>query len=226
MIDDDTNTRMKNGVDAACAVSVSRTKSPMAANTQNIAKPHTSAITYASTMPPKVPWNPKPTAIADERDDREQRRLAQEVGDGPSTDDGRARHRQRPEPLDQPRLRVLGEEDAHAEPVEDGDLREVAGDQVVDVRQAGNVDRPAEHVHEQQQEHHRLDDAEHEQLRRAQQVLDVAPGDHARVVQRGAARQTVGDRRVGGRSGRDAVIVRPPWVASRCRSSVGRWCGR
>ena len=41
MIADDTNTRMKNGVDAACAVSASRTKSPMAANTQNSAKPHT-----------------------------------------------------------------------------------------------------------------------------------------------------------------------------------------
>ena len=62
MIDDDTNTRMKNGVDAACAVSVSRTKSPMAANTQNIAKPHTNAITYASTIPPKLPWNRKPTS--------------------------------------------------------------------------------------------------------------------------------------------------------------------
>ena len=84
-------------------------------------------------MPPKLPWKLNPTMMPTTRDDREQRGLAQQVGDGAATDDGGARHRQRPEAVDQARLRVLGEEDAHAEAVEDGDLRQVPGDEVLDV---------------------------------------------------------------------------------------------
>ena len=58
---------MKNGVDAACAVSVSRTKSPMAANTQNSAKPHTSAIDVREHDAAEAArGSRKPTAIADD----------------------------------------------------------------------------------------------------------------------------------------------------------------
>ena len=92
MIDDDTNTRMKKGVVAACAVSASRTKSPIAANTQNNAKPHTSSDHVRKDDAPRS--SQEAEAHHDDPTTRmisEQHDLTQEVGDSAATDErGRA----------------------------------------------------------------------------------------------------------------------------------------
>ena len=95
---------------------------------------------------------------------------------------GRAGHRQRPEALDEPLLQVVGEADARRERTEDDRLHEDARHQVVDVvLVAGHGDAAAEHVAEHQHEDDRLDRCEHEQLRIAPDVEQVAPGDRERV---------------------------------------------
>ena len=98
--DVDTNTRMKNGVDAACAVSLSRTNRPIAANTQKSAKPQTSAITIGQHDAPEAALEAVTDGDPDDGDDREQRRLPQRcrrsrvlrpLRSGPSATPGSAR---------------------------------------------------------------------------------------------------------------------------------------
>ena len=101
------------------------------------------------------------------------------------------RHRQRPEPVDQALLQVVGEARPGDRAPEDHRLREDPGQQelrVADV--ARHVDRAAEHVAEQQHEHDRRQRREDDQVGHPLDLDQVAPGD----------RQAVGDGRRPARS--------------------------
>ena len=84
-----------------------------------------------------------------------------------------------------PLLQVVGEADAGGERAEHDRLHEDPGHQEVDVgltRRQAALDRAAEHVAEHQHEDDRLDRGEHQQLRVAPDVEQVAPRDRERVA--------------------------------------------
>ena len=147
--------------------------------------------------------------------------VAHEVGERAADEHRRARHRQRPEPLDEALLEILGEADAGGERAEHDGLDEDAGHQEVDVVvDAGHLDRAAEDVAEHQHEDDRLDRREHEELRVAAQVQQVAPRHRERVGDRpgrGAQRGAV-------RSGRRSSAC--GHAAPGCTSGPGRRVGR
>ena len=182
---------MKNGVDAACAVSVSRTKSPIAANTQNSAKPHTSAMHVRGTMPAEAAAEPEADEIADADHDQRAARPAaagRRWRDHSTTAEraiGSARNRSISPDFESSAKKMLD-----AEAVEDRDLHEVAGDQVVDEASSPgcSIDPPNTYRNSRRNitVWTTLNTSE---LRRAHQVTDVAPRDHRRVAERGAARQ-------------------------------------
>ena len=100
---------------------------------------------------------------------------------------------QRPQTVEEAALGILGDTDGAArEQAADGGERR---DEEVDVLDVAGLDRAAEHVAEDQQEHRRGQRLHHEQLRRAHELLDRAPGV-------GVGRR----QRVGGWAG--GVIVR------------------
>ena len=90
----------------------------------------------------------------------------------------RARHRQRPEAVDQALLDVLGQAERRDEPAERDRLDDDARHQEVDVVEAAAVDRAAEHVDEQQREHDRLDRVGDQQVGLARDPLEVAAREH------------------------------------------------
>ncbi len=93
-----------------------------------------------------------------------------------------AAHRQRAEAVGDALRHVLGDLHGQRRAAEERRLHDDAGDQVVGVRPvAGDVDRAAEDVAEEQHEDHGLDRCEDDDLRRARERQQVAPRDHARV---------------------------------------------
>ena len=92
-----------------------------------------------------------------------------------------AGHRHGPEPVDHPACQVFLQADRGLRGAEGDRLDEDPGQQEVDV---GNpvrqrtADRAAEHVDEQQHEQDRLDRGEDQQVRLADEVTQVAAGDH------------------------------------------------
>src|SRR5918994_1483639 len=143
--------------------------------------------------------------ITDQKgDDEHQHRLETHrdgVGGGATGQDRRSSHRQRPEPIDDALLEVVGESDARLRRGEDPRLHEDPGHQEVDVRQVGREDeleRAPEHEDEQQDEHHRLDRREHQQVRLTHIRDEVPPGDDPPVrdsVREAAGRaERLGDR--------------------------------
>ena len=75
----------------------------------------------------------KPDEEADATIRQHDEDVAHEVGERAAGEHRGARHRQRPEPLDQPLVQVFGEADAGLDRAERDGLREHAGHQVVDV---------------------------------------------------------------------------------------------
>jgi ABC-type Zn2+ transport system substrate-binding protein/surface adhesin len=93
-------------------------------------------------------------------------------------------HRHRAEAVDDPALEVLGQADSGLRCAEGHGLHEDAGQQEVDVLhplRERPLHRAAEHVGEQQHEHDRLDGREDQQLWLANEMAQVAAGDHACV---------------------------------------------
>jgi hypothetical protein len=122
---------------------------------------------------------------AGQRHDHQRDDVVDDVGGGAADQHGGPRHRQRPEPVDDALLHVVGEAVAGERRAEDDGLGEDAGDQellVVDV--AGRVDGAAEHVGEEQHEHDRADQDEHQDVGHPLDLDQVALGDDPPVGQR------------------------------------------
>src|SRR5918994_948802 len=94
---------------------------------------------------------------SDREHDHELDHVRPDVRHDPARDHGRPPHRERPEPVDQALLEVLGEPERGHEAAEDHRLDDDPGYQEVHVIEIPGVDRAAEDVHEQQHEHDRLD---------------------------------------------------------------------
>ena len=102
-------------------------------------------------------------------------------GERATGEDSRTRHRERAEAINQALVHVFVEPDRGHEAAEGDVLDDDPGDQEVRVVVAGDVDRAAEHVAEQQHEHDRLDRECEQQLGRARQADQVPLGDHRGV---------------------------------------------
>ena len=97
----------------------------------------------------------------------------------------RPRHREGSEPIDEARLEVLGDPDRCGRRPEDRVLDDDPRHQVLDVPvdALGDVgDVAGEDVHEEQDEHHRLDQLEHEHGRDPDDLHQVPPRDHQGVL--------------------------------------------
>ena len=127
----------------------------------------------------------QPTTKPVDHEDDEDPGVVDDVGEGPPGQDGRARHRQRAEPIDDPLVDVVGHPDRRRRGGEDDRLGEDPGHQERRVvAAAGDVDRAAEHEDEEQHEHDRLEDGEDRQLRDPRDPLEVAPADQEAVRDR------------------------------------------
>src|SRR5262249_51994035 len=95
----------------------------------------------------------------------------------------RPRHRQRPEAVDDALLQVVREAGTSDGRAEDHGLRENPRDQELAVAHARDVDRAAEHVDEQQDEHDRRERGEDQQVGHPLDLDQVALGDDSAVAE-------------------------------------------
>src|SRR5262245_6170944 len=124
----------------------------------------------------------EPDEVADADHEDQQDEVLREIRRGAADEDGRSRHRQGPEPVDETLLHVLRETDRGRRRPEDRVLREDPRHQEHHVREARREvrDVPREHEGEQQHEHDRLHELEHEHGRDPRDLQEVpAHHDHA-----------------------------------------------
>ena len=121
---------------------------------------------------------PEADRVANPHDDQDREEHPHGVGDQAAGQHGRARHRHRPQPVDDALLQLLCQCDGRAEARERRGLADDPRHQVVDVP-ARHVhrDRAAEDVAEHQHEHHGLDHGEHDVGGHPKPDQQVAPGD-------------------------------------------------
>src|SRR5205807_3595318 len=111
---------------------------------------------------------------ADDDDHRHRRRVAGQVGHGPSDQDGGAGHGQAPESVDDPGLQILREPDAGGSGEEDHVHDQHTRQQVLDVVAAQTgLDQAPEHHTQADQEEHGLHGAEEDELRGTAEADEV-----------------------------------------------------
>ena len=185
---DDANTSgARIGNDTACAVSASFTVRPTMANTHDSEYEKATMIAIAPSRPHTLVPIVHPTTEPDDAHQDHHEEVAHQVGERAAHQHRRARHRQRAEAVDEALAEVVGETDAGGERTEHDRLHEDAGHQEVHVglpRRQAALDGAAEHVAEHQHEDDRLDGGEHQQLRVAHEVEEVAPRHRERVADR------------------------------------------
>ena len=110
-----------------------------------------------------------------------------EIGEGTTHDDGRARHRQRTETVDEAGGQVDGEPDGRTLSGAAHVHREDAGDEVITVAaMPGEADGAAEHVAEQENKDQRQNGDVQHLLRGGGDPRQRAPGQHPHVAERPA----------------------------------------
>ncbi len=121
---------------------------------------------------------------AGQRHDDDDQQVVGDVADGAADEHRRPRHRQRPEPVDDALLHVVGEPRAGERGAEGDGLGEDPRDEELLVVAALHVDRPTEDVGEQQHEHDRLQRREDQQVGHPLDLDEVALGDDQAVAHR------------------------------------------
>ena len=131
--DDAKTSGARMGNDAACAVSALLTDRPTIAKIHDRENPKQQHHGHTGDQAERAGLHPKADEVPDGQHQHDDEHVADEVGERASGEHRRTGHRQRPEPLDEALVEVLGEPDTGLDRPERDRLHEDARHQVVDV---------------------------------------------------------------------------------------------
>ena len=173
----DTNDSGKTSSDMPWAAWALPATRPSQTNIHMKANPNTTHRPNAASASATVPWRRNPTANPMAAVAARPRASRPVSATTRPASDGGAGHGQRPQPVGEALLHVLGHAGRGVAPGEQHAGDDVARHQEVDVGTGPGLDGPAEHVAEDQQEHRPGDRADHQQLRGAHELADGPAGD-------------------------------------------------